>query len=193
MSVNNFTSSEFVSNMVDNHFTQDVDEDITDNLSPHFAAIDKCFGGNVSMEDIRGSVTAVAGEGGPSSAWAKETLAMLDTTSPTSCAVTLEQMKKGAALKDLGQCLQMEFRMARHFLSQPDFFEGVRANLIAKDRNPKWQPAPTEPQVEEYFQKLPVEEELMLPVYTKKAPAAAAAKSAGAAGAQSAGHAQPRR
>jgi len=32
----------------------------------------RCFGGNVSMEDIRGSVTAVAGEGGPSSAWAKE-------------------------------------------------------------------------------------------------------------------------
>ena len=34
---------------------------------------------------------------------------------------------------------QMEFRMARHFLSQPDFFEGVRASLIDKDRNPKWQ------------------------------------------------------
>ena len=50
----------------------------------------------------------------------------------------------------------MEFRMARHFLTQPDFFEGVRANVIDKDRNPKWMPAPSPDQVQEYFQKLPV-------------------------------------
>ena len=50
----------------------------------------------------------------------------------------------------------MEFRISRHFLTQPDFFEGVRANVIDKDRNPKWMPAPSPDQVQEYFQKLPV-------------------------------------
>merc|ERR1712127_969416 len=138
-------------------------------LTPHFEAVERCFGGeNISVEDVRGNLSAVVGEGGGSAGWAKEALSMIDAASPTSCAVTLEQMKKGAKLKDLGQCLQMEFRIARHMLSQPDFFEGVRANLIDKDRNPNWQPAPSPAQVEEYFQKLTSEEELSLPDYGKK-------------------------
>ena len=34
-----------------------------------------CFGGeNITMEDVRGNVTAVMGEGGASSAWAKEVI-----------------------------------------------------------------------------------------------------------------------
>lgn len=168
MSVHDFPSTGFLSKLISCHVTEDVDDDIEDQLTPHFAAISKCFGSdNITMDDIRGNVSAVAGEGGESAAWAKETLAMLDAASPTSCAVTLEQMKRGSTMKDLGECLQMEFRMARHFLSQPDFFEGVRANLIDKDRNPKWQPAPSAPQVEEYFQKLSADEELRLPVQAK--------------------------
>ena len=42
----------------------------------------------------------------------------------------------------------------------------MRANLIDKDRNPKWQPPPSPGQVEEYFQNLSAEEELSLPVYS---------------------------
>jgi len=171
MSIHEFTGPEMVSAAVSNNVTEDADGDIPDNLSPHFEAIERCFGGDsVTIEDIRANVTAVLGEGGPSAPWAKETLSMLDVASPTSCAVTLEQLKRGAKMKDLAQCLQMEFRMARHFLTQPDFFEGVRANVIDKDRNPKWQPAPSPDQVAEYFQKLPADEELSLPVYTQNKP-----------------------
>jgi len=174
MSVHEFPDAAMVSALLENNVTEEVDEDIADQLTPHFEAIDRCFGGeNISVEDVRGNLSAVVGEGGGSAGWAKEALSMIDAASPTSCAVTLEQMKKGAKLKDLGQCLQMEFRIARHMLSQPDFFEGVRANLIDKDRNPNWQPAPSPAQVEEYFQKLSAEEELSLPDYGKKNAAAA--------------------
>lgn len=169
MSVHDFPDVAMVSALLDSNVTEEVDEDIPDHLTPHFEAIERCFGGDsITMEDVRANLTAVVGEGGGSAGWANEALGMLDAASPTSCAVTLEQMKKGAKLKDLGQCLQMEFRVARHMLSQPDFFEGVRANLVDKDRNPKWQPAPTAAQVEEYFQKLSAEEELTLPNYHKK-------------------------
>lgn len=126
MSVHDYRGSDFVAATVGTYMTEEADQDIADGLSPHFAAIDKCFGGaGVTLADIRGNLSAVVGEGGESAAWAREALSLLDAGSPTSCAVTLEQMKKGAQLKNLAQCLQMEFRIARHFLSQPDFFEGT--------------------------------------------------------------------
>ncbi len=35
----------------------------------------------------------------------------------------------------------MELRAALQILKGRDFYEGVRAQIIDKDRNPKWQPA----------------------------------------------------
>jgi enoyl-CoA hydratase len=42
---------------------------------------------------------------------------------------------------DLRQCLAMELRLAVRVLKGHDFREGVRAALVDKDRNPKWQPS----------------------------------------------------
>ena len=44
---------------------------------------------------------------------------------------------KNLNLKD---CLNMEFRICQAMMSKHDFYEGVRANLVDKDRNPKWSP-----------------------------------------------------
>jgi enoyl-CoA hydratase len=32
----------------------------------------------------------------------------------------------------------MEYRMSQHFMRGHDFFEGVRANLVDKDKTPIW-------------------------------------------------------
>jgi enoyl-CoA hydratase/carnithine racemase len=67
--------------------------------------------------------------------------------SPTSCALTLEGLKRGAASATLAEDFVNEFRLSQACLrplpdgSMPDFFEGIRAALVDKDNKPQWQPA----------------------------------------------------
>ncbi|CAD6212127.1 unnamed protein product [Miscanthus lutarioriparius] len=72
----------------------------------------------------------------------------------------------------VGECLQREYRMVCHVMRgdfSRDFFEGCRAILIDKDRNPKWMPPRLEQvhdeAVEQYFSRIddPQWEDLNLP------------------------------
>ena len=72
--------------------------------------------------------------------WAKTVLKVLEKKSPTSMVVTFEQLKKSKAIS-LKECLSMEFRICQAMMSKHDFYEGVRANLVDKDKNPMWNPS----------------------------------------------------
>jgi len=93
----------------------------------------------------------------------EKTLQKLSKMSPTSLKVTHRQLKEGAK-KDFRDCFVMETGMAEEFMSQKDFFEGVRSILVDKDRNPKWDPATlpevTNDAVDEYFYKQPRQRQL---------------------------------
>lgn len=82
--------------------------------------------------------------------WAETTLQQLQQKSPTSLAVTLEQLKR-ARMCSLDECLNMDYALTYHFMQHQDFFEGVRALLIDKDKNPRWAEAPNQKEVEAYF------------------------------------------
>ncbi len=89
------------------------------------------------------SLTAVLAEveaQSAGSAFAAATLRTLRSRSPTSMAIALKQMQLGADL-DFDAALGMEFRIASRIVYGHDFYEGVRAALIDKDRAPRWMPA----------------------------------------------------
>ncbi|MHA6260402.1 enoyl-CoA hydratase/isomerase family protein [Sporosarcina sp. CAU 1771] len=101
--------------------------------------IDKHFKHD-SMEDIVLSLETAATEGDE---WADRTLKTLLTKSPTSLKVTLRQLIKGKDMT-LWEALEMEKKLAMNFMDCPDFYEGLRAVLVDKDRSPKWNPSKLE-------------------------------------------------
>ncbi len=97
--------------------------------------------------------------------FSKSTAETLARMSPTSCKLTFEQLRRGALL-DFDDVMRMEFRMVRRVIAGHDFAEGVRAQLIDKDRNPRWSPASfdavSDAAIAEYFAPLGANE-LVLP------------------------------
>jgi enoyl-CoA hydratase/carnithine racemase len=75
--------------------------------------------------------------------WAAKTAEALSKRSPTLLAVTLEQLRRGAALS-AADCFRMELGMIHTCFGHGDMMEGIGA-LLAKE-TPRWKPAgPIEP------------------------------------------------
>lgn len=69
-----------------------------------------------------------------------KTLADLKVRSPMSLKVTLEQFKR-TQFESLDDCLKMDYQLVQHFLKGHDLYEGVRALIVDKDNQPKWNPS----------------------------------------------------
>ncbi len=102
-------------------------------------AIDRCFAGD-SVEAILDALAVEAAGGGADAQWAEEARASLLTKSPTSLKLTLRQLTIGRDY-DLDAALALEYRLTQHIMAGHDFYEGVRAMLIDRDRKPQWRPA----------------------------------------------------
>jgi enoyl-CoA hydratase len=74
------------------------------------------------------------------SEFAQATAQTIRTRSPTSLKLVFRQLRFARELT-LRECLAMEFRLANRVLRSHDFREGIRAALLDKDRNPRWDPA----------------------------------------------------
>lgn len=73
---------------------------------------------------------------------AHATADLLGELAPTGLAVTLAAVRAARALPDLRAALAQEYGLVMWFAhTQPDLVEGIRAQLVDKDRSPRWQPA----------------------------------------------------
>lgn len=121
--------------------------------------IDECYAGD-TVEDI---VAALRGhDAGPGAGPAQDAANLIATRSPIALSVTLEAVRRAAKLATLKDVLVQDYRVSSASLRSHDLVEGIRAQLIDKDRNPKWSPAQlpavTAADVEAYF--APVDDDL---------------------------------
>jgi enoyl-CoA hydratase len=115
------------------------------------AWIDTCFGAN-NVETIVARLAKATDEP------AQATLAVMRKMSPTSLKVTLRNVRDAAGFGRLEESLQQDYRISLACLTGHDFTEGIRAQIVDKDRNPRWQPdtleAVTAEIVERHFKKV---------------------------------------
>ncbi|XP_077244942.1 3-hydroxyisobutyryl-CoA hydrolase 1-like [Tasmannia lanceolata] len=123
--------------------------------------IDRCFS-KKTVEEILSALEQEAVKGADE--WIATTIQSLKKASPTSLKISLRSIREGR-LQSIDQCLIREYRMCCHVLRRDvskDFFEGCRALLLDKDKNPKWEPSKLEmvsdEMVDKYFYKVDDEE-----------------------------------
>jgi enoyl-CoA hydratase len=61
--------------------------------------------------------------------------------SPRALKVALAAQRRARHLPDLDAALEQEFQVSCHLISAHDAIEGIRALIVDKDRNPRWEPA----------------------------------------------------
>lgn len=64
--------------------------------------------------------------------------------SPTALKLTLESLRRARTMGSLVETLKQEYRVSVRCLAAPDLAEGIRAQVIDKDRRPQWSPATLE-------------------------------------------------
>lgn len=99
------------------------------------ALIDRLFAG----PDIPAILAAL---GADSSDLAQAALKAMRRNAPLSMACTLAMLRPAPA--SLRAAIRAEFRWVWRSMDRGDFLEGVRAQIIDKDRNPRWQHARAE-------------------------------------------------
>ncbi|RJO72323.1 enoyl-CoA hydratase/isomerase family protein [Nocardia panacis] len=120
-------------------------------LSAARSWIDDCYGAD-SVEQIVDRLRASAEPAANAAA------AEILTKSPVALKVTLRALRAARGLPALESALNQEYRISLAALASHDLVEGIRAQVIDKDRDPKWSPAGlaevSAAQVDAYFAEL---------------------------------------
>lgn len=124
-------------------------------IHPHRDEINAIF----SKDSVEEVLLALEQDG---SEWALTWHGRLLKKSPSSMKVTFRQMREGRGMTSFRENMKMEFRIVSHIILGHDFYEGVRAILLDKDNQPRWNPDAlakiTDDFVAAHFEKLGADE-----------------------------------
>jgi enoyl-CoA hydratase len=95
--------------------------------------IDRCYAG----DDVAEIVARLLAHPDPAARAAAATIA---TKSPTALVVSLRALRNARRLP-LARVLEQDLRVSTAALTSADLAEGIRAQIIDKDRTPRWSPA----------------------------------------------------
>ncbi|WP_104200995.1 enoyl-CoA hydratase/isomerase family protein [Cryobacterium sp. Y29] len=96
--------------------------------------IDECYAGDdlpVIIDRLQKSSVAAA----------RAAATAILAKSPTAVTVTLESLRRARNLGTLEEVLEQEYRVSLRMVDGHDVIEGIRAQVIDKDRTPRWQPS----------------------------------------------------
>ena len=93
--------------------------------------IDRLF----AASDLPALIAALTADGHD---FATDTLATLRHHSPLSMACTLDAVRRMRGQDDIRAALALEYRFTWRSMDQGDLLEGIRAQIIDKDRTPHW-------------------------------------------------------
>ncbi|MGR3839726.1 MAG: enoyl-CoA hydratase/isomerase family protein [Cognatishimia sp.] len=96
-----------------------------DEINRHFAG--------ASLLDVVNSLTSEESD------FTAKTLKLMRRNSPLAMGAGLELIRRGRAFDSLRPALEQEYRFTYRSAEHGEFIEGIRAAIIDKDRNPKWQ------------------------------------------------------
>ncbi|CAK7354304.1 unnamed protein product [Dovyalis caffra] len=92
--------------------------------------------------------------------WILEAVKSMKSACPISLKISLKSIREGRS-QELDQCLAREYNIFCHIKRRTvsnDFYEGMRAMLLDKDKNPQWEPAKlelvTDEMVNRYFSRV---------------------------------------
>ncbi len=88
-------------------------------------------------DDVLRILIRLAGSPEPA---ARAAAAAIASKSPTALAAALSSVRRAADAPDLETALDSEFRVSVRMLAEHDLAEGIRAQMIDKDRTPVWEP-----------------------------------------------------
>ncbi len=102
-------------------------------LEQHMHTVKTCF----SLDSVEKILSALQQSSDP---WAQQQAQIIQTRSPTSLKVTHQEITLAANM-DIAECMRLEFNLTSEILQGHDIYEGIRAAVIDKTRDPKWLPA----------------------------------------------------
>jgi enoyl-CoA hydratase len=101
-------------------------------LAEQLEWINACYAAE-TVEEILAQLHAVGGE-------AEAAAGLIEGKSPLALKLTLRALRTAATLQSLEAVLKQEYRLSSASLRSHDLLEGIRAQIIDKDRNPRWSP-----------------------------------------------------